>query len=426
METRQTTAEELPVVIIGAGLAGLAAGATAARAGSRVIIVDAHVHGGRARTDIRDGFRFNQGPHALYRGGAGRRVLSRLGVRPVGHPPRLRGSQALVAGHPRRFPKAEAGRAAARLAVVSATRQAGRSAGEWIGSLGLSRDGAQYLAALIRNTSYVADLDRMPADLAITQMRTALRGVDYLDGGWAQLTSALLSCASAAGARLRTHIRANHVEGTAGAWEVRADGEVIPAAAVVVAVGRPAAARRLLPVDPGWEDLGPDVTAACLDLGLRRPGTPYTLGIDEPLYLSPHSPPGDLAPAGCELVHLMRYGARDPAADREQLWSLAAAAGIGRDDVVVERFLPRMLVVSCLPPPRRGLAGRVPVTVPGTSGLFLAGDWVGPRGWLCDASLASGERAGLLAARAARDGPYAPRLRKASAAAARMTAVHPQ
>ena len=391
------------MVVIGAGLAGLAAGATAARAGSRVIILDAHIPGGRARTDTRDGFRFNQGPHALYRGGPGRRVLSRLGIRPAGHQPRLRGSQALIAGHPRRFPKAQVSGVIARLAVGRATRQAGRSASEWIGSLRLSRDAAQYLAALIRNTSYVADLDQMPAGLAITQLRTALRGVDYLDGGWAQLTSALLSCASAAGAQVRTHVRADHVERTAGAWEVHADGEVIPAAAVVVAAGRPAAARRLLPIDPGWEDLGPEVTAACLDLGLRRPGTRYTLGIDEPLYLSPHCPPGDLAPAGCELVHLMRYRARNPAADRAQLWNLAAAAGISRDDVVVERFLPRMVVVSCLPSPQRGLAGRVPVTVPGAPGLLLAGDWIGPRGWLCDGSLASGERAGLLAARAAQD-----------------------
>ena len=36
-------------------------------------------------------------------------------------------------------------------------------------------------------------------------------------------------------------------------------------------------------------------------------------------------------------------------------------------------------------------------------GLFLAGDWVGPDGWLSDASLASGEHAGLLAATAARN-----------------------
>ena len=393
-------------MIIGAGLAGLAAAATAARAGAQVIILDAHLPGGRARTEVRDGFHVNQGPHALYRGGPGRRALRRLGIKPAGHPPRVAGAQALTAGRPRAFPKSQVGRAVARLAVAGAARQAGRSASQWIASLRLPHEDASYLAAFIRLTSYVADLDRMPAELAITQLRTALRGVDYLDGGWAQLTSGLLSRAAAGGAQLRQHVRAEHVEGAHAAWEVHAGADVIPAAAVVVAVGRAAAARRLLPADPEWHDPGPEVTAACLDLGLRRPGPAarFTLGIDQPLYLSVHCPPGNLAPAGCELVHLMRYGARDPAADKTQLWNLAAAAGITGDDVAMERFLPRMVVASCLPSPHRGLAGRVPVTVPDAPGLFLAGDWVGPRGWLADASLASGEQAGLLAARAAHGG----------------------
>jgi phytoene dehydrogenase-like protein len=404
---RTANSSDLPVVVIGAGLAGLAAGATAARAGADVIILDAYSPGGRARTDIREGFRFNRGPHALYRGGPGRRVLSALGIKVTGHSPPVRGSQALVGGHARSFPKTRVVGAIARLAVTRATGQAGRSASDWIGSCTPHQDAARYLAAFVRNTSYVADLDRMPADLAITQLRASLRGVAYLDGGWQQLTSALLSCASAAGAQVRPHVRAEHVEKSRDAWEVHAAGEVIRAAAVVVAVGRPAAARRLLPFDPGWGDLGPEVTAACLDLGLRQQGVRYTLGIDEPVYLSPHSPPGDLAPAGCGLVHAIRYGASSPAADREQLRNAAAAAGISPGDVVVERFLPRMVVVSCLPPPQRGLAGRPPVAVSSAPGLFLAGDWVGPQGWLCDGSLASGERAGLLAALAARTAPTA-------------------
>ena len=52
-------------MVIGAGLAGLTAAATAARAGRPVVVVEAHAAGGRARTDERSGYRFNQGPHAL-------------------------------------------------------------------------------------------------------------------------------------------------------------------------------------------------------------------------------------------------------------------------------------------------------------------------------------------------------------------------
>ena len=83
---------------------------------------------------------------------------------------------------------------------------------------------------------------------------------------------------------------------------------------VVVANGGPDVARALLPVDPGWDELGPDQTAACLDLGLQRaPRHRTVFGLGEPLYLSVHCPPADLAPAGQVVVHVMRYGARTTA-----------------------------------------------------------------------------------------------------------------
>jgi phytoene dehydrogenase-like protein len=59
------------VLVIGAGLAGLAAGATATKAGHRTLVLDARSPGGRARVTERDGFVFNRGLHALYKGTAG-------------------------------------------------------------------------------------------------------------------------------------------------------------------------------------------------------------------------------------------------------------------------------------------------------------------------------------------------------------------
>ena len=67
--------------------------------------------------------------------------------------------------------------------------------------------------------------------------------------------------------------------------------------------------------------------------------------------------------------------------------------------MAVQRFLPRIVVVTSLPAPGAGLAGRPPAAVPGAPGVFVAGDWVGPEGWLSDCSLASGAKAGQLAAR---------------------------
>lgn len=391
-----------PVVVIGAGLAGLTAAATAARAGNRVVVVEAHGGGGRARSNERGGYLFNQGPHALYRGGEAWRILRDLGVPHRGHLPPLRGARGVRDGQLVGLVRGPMGSLIARLAKASPARWAGRSAEEWAGSLGKSRDVSELARMFIRVTSYVADLERMPADLAISQLKLGVvGGVSYLDGGWASLVAGLLSAASEAGATIRTHQSAAAINGVPGGWEVvLAGGEVLPAAAVVVAAGGPAAARKLLPVDPGWPDLGPAVTAACLDLGLRGHRPPLVFGLDQPLYLSRHCPPGNLAPRGGSLVHVMRYGARDARLDRSELHVHARLAGITDDHIVEERFLADMVVTHLLPSPDQGLAGRPEVAVPGADGIYLAGDWVGPTGWLADAAMASGERSGMLAARA--------------------------
>jgi phytoene dehydrogenase-like protein len=80
------------VAVVGGGLAGLVAACAAAQAGAAVTLLEAaRAPGGRARTGTRDGFAFNQGPHALYRAGPGMPVLHALGVTPDGAPPPLPG-----------------------------------------------------------------------------------------------------------------------------------------------------------------------------------------------------------------------------------------------------------------------------------------------------------------------------------------------
>jgi phytoene dehydrogenase-like protein len=386
-------------VVIGAGLAGLTAAATAARAGRPVVVVEADAAGGRARTDELSGYRFNQGPHALGKGGEAWRILRDLGVPHPGHRPPLRGSRVVRDGKLAGVPLGQLGALFPRLLTTSAATWAGWSAEEWVESLAGRRDRSDLARLLIRVTTYVTDLENMPADFAISRLKDARRGVSYLDKGFASLVEGLSSAASAAGATIRTHQAAAGISAVPGGWKVElAGGEVLPAAAVVVAAGGPATARQLLPTDPGWLELGPPVTAACLDLGLRGPHPSVVVGLDQPLYLACHCPPGDLAPAGGSVVHVMRYGARDAELDRAELRRFAALAGITDDQIVAERFLPVHVVTHVLPSPEDGLAGRPAVAVPGSAGLYLAGDWVGPSGWLSDAAMASGEQAGLLAA----------------------------
>jgi hypothetical protein len=161
----------------------------------------------------------------------------------------------------------------------------------------------------------------------------------------------------------------------------------------------------VLPGDPDWGDLGEPVTAACLDVGVARPPRPgYVLGVDEPLYGSTQSPPARQAPPGRAVVAVVRYQARSAAEDRPRLEEHLSELGVSKQDVLVSRFLARMVVSGVLPRgDRGGLPGRPDVAATGLPGVFLAGDWVGPTGLLADASLASAQAAAGAALRRLED-----------------------
>ncbi|MHB1519579.1 MAG: FAD-dependent oxidoreductase [Acidimicrobiales bacterium] len=408
---------DVEVVVVGGGLAGLAAAACAARSGASVVCCDGRAAGGRARSDEREGFVLNRGPHALYRSGAGVDVLGRLGVGFRGSPPHpvVSGYNEATcelsllptsAGSLLRSPalslldKVRLARVLTTLPKLQCASFVALSAAEWIASLGVGPRGAGVVSALTRLVTYAGDLDLVSADAAVAQLQLALEGnVVYLDGGWQSLVDGLVAAGASGGARFLAGERAAVLQaGTDGAFEVRTPVRTLQAASVVVASGGPAAARALLPHAPVWE-LGAPAAAACLDLGLRRvPATMVAYGLDQPLYLSTHCPKADLAPPGGALVHVMRYGARTSSEDRAQMWALARRCGIDECDVVVQRFLHEMTVCHALPRPGPGLTGRPAIDATGTEGVFLAGDWVGAAGLLADASLASGEAAGRAAA----------------------------
>ena len=256
-----------------------------------------------------------------------------------------------------------------RLMFTDPSKWIDKSAREWIDALELRPDAALFMGAAVHVNTYVADLDRLSADLAIIQLRDSFKGmgVKYLDGGWEQLTSALLSRASAAGAEIRLQTRITEVGGEPGGWQVHtSSGEVVLATAVVVAAGGPEAARRLLPVDPSGASLA-EVTARAWTWESRAAVSISTSGSTN---RSTCRATVHLATSHRLAAHSCTSCATELARseeDREQLWGVAAAAGIRKADVVTERFLHRMVVASCLPPPGRGLVGRDAGRCPGTA-----------------------------------------------------------
>lgn len=400
------------VVVIGAGLAGLTAAATAKAAGASVVVLEGQAPGGRARVTEKDGFTFNLGAHALYVGGEGAQVLRRLGVRPQGAPPPLRDYRLLRDGELHRMPSGPASllrttalrprskvvlaKLLARLPRMDPQASVGRSVDDWIAEVGIPEDAARVLRALLRIGTYADDFAAFDAGAALLQLqRAAARGVLYLDGGWAQLIDAL---------RRQVDVRPGVKVRSVGDGLVETlDGATFHGRSVVVAAGPPAACASVLPGDPGWGDLGEPLYAAALDVGVRGVPSPgYVLGVDAPVYGTTQAPPARQAPEGDSVVAVLRYGTRNGADDRAELERWLTHVGVRPDAVICARFLARMAVTGAVPLARNGgLAGRPGVTATGIPGVFLAGDWVGPHGHLADAAFASGEAAGLAAARAA-------------------------
>jgi phytoene dehydrogenase-like protein len=428
------------VIVVGAGLAGLAAAATAAGAGASVLVLDGQRPGGRASTDERGGYRLNRGAHAFYRGGAGRGVLDRLGVIVRGESPILDGARVRRGERVGALGLRPAGIARSRMLTTgdkariarvftAASRWkpatlADRSAAAWFDELGLVGGAREFAEMLARTATYVVDMGGVSADLVATQVQMALHdGVEYLHGGWSTMVDGLARAASRRGAEFGAGARVRLVAPDGGRVRVAvaehdaagdgddvddagvmSDGGTLLARRVVVAAGTPAACAALLPDrPPGWEDLGPPSRAACLDMGFDAPpDMTVLLGMDRPLYLIRHSPPAALAPPGGSVVHGLRYLRPDedpsPDAARAELVEHARVAGIEPEAAAYVRYLHRMTVVGAVPVPGVGLAGRVDVGDTGHDGVLVAGDWVGPRGHLADAALASGEDAGRLAA----------------------------
>lgn len=384
--------------VIGGGLAGLAAAALAARAGHPVVVHETRNRlGGRASTDERDGFRFDQGPHALYRGGPAMEVLGGLGIRPRGVRPDV-GGVTVHGGVVHTAPagartllqtsllgwrgKLELGRVLGTLHRQRASDHGRRTVADWIDGTARDPRARETLGMLTRLTTWANHPEEMSADVAVEMVQRGLGdGVLYLEGGWQQLVDALSRAAQAAGVRVEAGEPVT---------------ELPDAAAVIVAAGGPANVGALV----GHEfTTGPAAEVACLDLGLRGdPPHTIALGIDVPLYASHHSAPGGRAPAGHSAFPVAEYLADGVEPDRTRLEDFARTVGVADDAIVTQRYLHRMVACTAVPVASAGgLAGRPGVEVPERPDVFVAGDWVGPEGHLADAVLASARAAAMAA-----------------------------
>jgi phytoene dehydrogenase-like protein len=268
------------------------------------------------------------------------------------------------------------------------------------------------MTGLARTFVYSTALDLVSAELFVEKFQRALRHpVHYVDGGWRTLVDGLRAAAERAGARIVSNVQVESVEiGNGHARSVRLrDGSVVRASTVVVATS-PRDAAKL--VDGGEhpamrqivEGLIP-ARIACLDVALNRlpvPGRPIVQDLDGPRFMSAQSVYSRVAPEGAALIisfkQLDPRHPGDPREDERDLEDLLDAAQPGwRAALVKRQYLPRIEAVGTLPTAREGgFSGRPGPRVTGLDNLYLAGDWVGPEGFLIDASMASARRAAEL------------------------------
>jgi phytoene dehydrogenase-like protein len=422
--------ERFDLAVVGGGLAGLTAAAAAARLGRSVVVLErADAPGGRAATHVRDGASLNLGAHALYRGGHAFRILRDLGVPFTGRVPDPGRSRLYVGDAGYAAPTGAVSLLASRLLTLGEKWRLARFLGslarldtaaldrvplaDWLRTVA---GGPGHLAALLRTlvrvSTYADDAGRLSAGAALAQLRLALAGnVWYLDGGWQTLVDGLRNRAAGHGASVRTGSEVAAVEPHPEGVAVRLpNGGTVLARAAVLAVPPGTAVRLLgLPADDPlarWERAAVPLKAACLDVvldRLPRPADRFALGLDRPLYFSVHSAAARLAPAGVAVAHLMKYRRGDePAAagaDEAELEGFLDRVQPGwRAHVRYRRFLPGMVTANAIPAAADGgLAGRPGPAVAARPGVFVAGDWVGGRGMIADAAVASGEEAATLA-----------------------------
>jgi phytoene dehydrogenase-like protein len=373
------------------------------------------------------GFRFNIGPHALYRRSHGVEVLKDLGVSFSGRAPNASGGYAIDGGAKHALPggflsllttglfglsaKLETGRLLAALGRIDPVPLQNVSLDAWLERDVRHPDVRRLLGALVRLSTYANAPAQHSAGAAIGQLQKALAGnVLYLDGGWQVLVDGLRSAAEKAGAHILAPAKTVAVEKDDSGRRVRlADGTVIRAAAVVLACPPAVAASLLSGAEHEtlrrWAERAVPVRAACLDVGLSRlpqPKALFALGVDRAVYLSVHSAYAKLGPVGQSVIHVAKYLARDEGGDAKgderELEQLLELVQPGWREVVVERrFLPNILVSNALVTAADGgMKGRPGPAVPGADDLFVAGDWVGSRGMLVDASLASAREAAAM------------------------------
>ncbi|WP_234440941.1 FAD-dependent oxidoreductase [Streptomyces scabiei] len=379
-----------PLTVIGGGFAGLTAAITAAEAGARVTVYEAHhTLGGRART-AEGPYRTNEGPHALYSGGPhwtwlGQRDL----IGPLAPLPPLEAARLRLhhKGALRRTPPF------AMLKLLR-PRRTGQQAPVDVDFLTWATEQAgEEAARAAANYSAVALFHHDPGSLSAAFVQERLRRATklppeahYPRGGWASVIDRMAARAWNLGVRMETLSRVDTLDtltANSSNNKGRGTGPIIVATSL-------AAARRLLKDDSlTW----PSGRTALVDLAVRtRRGDAFAVSdLDAPGWIERFTAQDrTLAPAGEQLLQgqfpIGPHASRaDGVARAERLLDLGFPGW--RDRVTWRREATANGRTGAVDPP--GTSWRDRPAVDRGDGVYLAGDEVAAPGVLSEVSFNS-------------------------------------
>lgn len=385
--------KQIPIHVVGGGIAGLVAAITAADGGAPVVLHEAgDALGGRARSG--DGpYGVNLGPHVLYANGA---VVSFLRSRGLRRQVRLRmpasARMVVLDGDGRHSPLRIAGAVAAVAAatVVPRPRHApvDQRFDEWVHTTFSPRHAADlcHLAGLYTFHHDPGSLSAAFVWDGCVRSIGHFHTVRYVQGGWSSLVDALAGAARQRGVRIELGSRL-------APGELPNDGPVIVATA-------PAAAGSLLDRDLTW----PTARTALLDVALDHPGSMAWLAMD----LAPDlagcimaerftATDRTLAPPGVELVQAQLGVADDVDVDRAIARIERTLDGMGRWRQAEVWRRAHVVAGASGAVDAPGVTWRDRPSVDQGDGRYLAGDTVAAPGLLSEVAVNSGVRAAHLA-----------------------------
>jgi phytoene dehydrogenase-like protein len=410
--------DNLDVIIIGGGLAGLTTAALLARSGKAVALLEhsSREIGGRARTADIEGFYFNQGPHALYLTDATDSVLKEIGIAYTGGIPAGKGY--LISGGEKRkiagdYSSWLSGKNDGSQFFISPTQMdfsqlESVTEQEWLDKNIHDINDAEIIKTIIRLNTYANDPDIQSIGPVLHQIYVGSRaGVMYLDGGWQTLIDGLLTVAKNAKAKIVMGKKAIRVKrNDSSGWQVLLDNKTEVSAKIVVIAAGPMDAYSLFDDNDRPDVLSKiakeakPIRLVCLDVALSSlpdKDTLFALGVDHPLYFSVHSAYAKLAPKGGALIHVAKYLGTSiqpkPREDQPELEAFLDLLQPGwRQVLVKKRPLPNMVVSNALVTAADGgLSGRPNPRI--AENLYIVGDWVGKEGLVSNASVASAKNA---------------------------------